>query len=146
MNYSPAYMLKEGYKNRGEALPPDWATMLPDVQRWSDLTWILWASLAGPKTGQLKYIFRHDIITHVTKTVIALAAGTDGEGEIPMWPGRTFKLGDPRFVALLGTPHGRGIVYLLTQHPIGLPGKSIATITAFRASFIGQHLLFTLTD
>ncbi len=65
------------------------------------------------------------------------------------WPGHEFKLGESAFTALLGTPHGRSIVYLLTQHASGLPGKAIESITAFTTesnqAWVTYHLLFTLT-
>lgn len=66
------------------------------------------------------------------------------------WPGHEFTLGNPSYVALLGTPHGRAVVYLLTQHASGLPGKDIESIVVFttygRSSYDQTyHLLFTLT-
>jgi len=145
LNSSPANELKDHYKTLGEPLPEDWPTMLPDVQRWSDLVWIMWAREAGPKVSTLKYIFKHDVITHETREVMAQAAGANEDGDLPEWPGKTFRLGDPRFEALLGTPHGRGVVYLLTQHSIGLTGKSIESITVFAAILADYQLLFTLT-
>jgi len=71
-----------------------------------------------------------------------------GDLEAP-WPGHEFKLGSNVFVALLGTPHGRAVVYLLTQHASGLPGKDIESIRMFTTDENGfmtdYHLLFTLT-
>ena len=60
------------------------------------------------------------------------------------WPGRTFYYPNTYFIALMGTPHGRGIVYLLQQHASGLPGKDIESITVFSFDY-EYHLLFTLT-
>jgi len=80
---------------------------------------------------------------------LAIGAGED-ELNAP-WPGHTFHLGTMFFVALLGTPHGRGVVYLLTQHASGLPGKNIESVTIFTTESTGfteaeaYHLLFTLT-
>lgn len=47
------FMLKEAM---GDQLPHDWPDMLPDVQPWSDIVWILWEGLAGSDAGKLKYI------------------------------------------------------------------------------------------
>jgi hypothetical protein len=47
------FMLKEAM---GDQLPHDWPDMLPDVQRWSDIVWILWEEMAGSDAGKLKYI------------------------------------------------------------------------------------------
>ena len=78
---------------------------------------------------------------------LAVAAGTD---ELDLsWPGLEFRLGNPAFVALLGTAHGRGVVYLITQHASGLPGKGIEAVTMFTSKDPGfpnlYHLMFTLT-
>ena len=63
------------------------------------------------------------------------------------WPGKEFRPGSTGFVALLGTPHGRGIVYLLIQHPNQLPGKSLESIRVFttKEGRNKYHLLFTLS-
>lgn len=67
------------------------------------------------------------------------------------WPGQTFRPGSDFFLGLLGTPHGRGVTYLITQHERGLPGKDIESITVFTTEHSGlamdeaYHLLFTLT-
>ncbi|CAF9923129.1 MAG: hypothetical protein HETSPECPRED_005248 [Heterodermia speciosa] len=68
------------------------------------------------------------------------------------WPGYTFTpQGEPdEFYALLGTPHGRGVTYLLIDHPNELPGKSVESITIFGTissefEMENINLLFTLT-
>lgn len=65
------------------------------------------------------------------------------------WPGYEFTLPNNTFTTLLGTPHGRAIVYLITQHSRGLPDKAIESITIFTTPGgileHDYHLLFTLT-
>ncbi|KAG7008294.1 hypothetical protein G7Y79_00006g019140 [Physcia stellaris] len=123
---------------------------LPQVKFWSDIVWIVWASLAKTDTeaSSLKYIFRHDIINEETIFVIEEIFGVsrrnfpDGEE----WPGRKLVPNEESFWAVLGTPHGRGIAYLIRDHPNELPGKSIESINVFRGDKgVRQwHLLFTL--
>ena len=147
-SWSPQYQLLHFYKDDQEELPDDWQTQLPDVNRWSDVAWILWLHQAGPvNAGHLKYIFRHNIATEFTREVIGHCFGVDPEiGEIPRWPGRTVRLPDPCFVALLGTPHGKAVVFLLTQHPNELGQVSVLEITLFSVTSRGDfQLLFTLT-
>ena len=45
------FMLREAM---GTNLPRDWPDMLPNVQRWSDIVWILWEEIAGPAASELK--------------------------------------------------------------------------------------------
>lgn len=78
------------------------------------------------------------------------AVGAEENDFYAPWPGHTFRSGQ-FFTALLGTPHGRAVVYLLTQHASGLPGKGIESITIFtdeNETEEGEvyHLLFTMTD
>ena len=69
------------------------------------------------------------------------------------WPGHTFLPGSLEFQALLGIPHGKGVVRLLTQHPDELPGKEVESITIFtttnhystEADDTSYDILFTLT-
>ncbi len=66
------------------------------------------------------------------------------------WPGVPFAKGTDEFQAILGTPHGKGVVYLLVQHPNELPTKNIQSVTVFSTpprlgNVPRQNLLFTLT-
>lgn len=83
--------------------------------------------------------------------IIELATGA-GEDELNApWPGHLFRLGNMFLVALLETPRGREVVYLLAQLASGLPGKDIESVAIFTTESTGSteveayHLLFTLT-
>lgn len=104
-NFSPNYQLRKAFGvNR---LSPDQAAKLPKVKQWSDVTMILWNSLAGNRAGDLKYIFREYIITSNTRFVMEQCFQGIGQDELlKVWPGQVFKDDDPDFYALLGTPHG----------------------------------------
>lgn len=149
LNYSPVYMLQTVLMEDEGHIPDGWEAMLPNVSRWSDVVWILWKYMAGAERAHtLKYIFRHEVATKFTRQVMALCVGgVDPEtGHLPRWPGRTFRLGSDEFQAVLGTPHSRSIVYLLTQHPRELPFISIDSITIFSVTSMNDfQLLFTLT-
>lgn len=145
LNYSPAYRVKQLHENANRPLPPNWDRLLPFVSRWSDVTWIIWADLcqrAGSPPGSLKYIFRHYVITAQTKLVMERAV----DSHFSNWPGARFTPQDDQYMALLATAHGKGIVNLLTQHPVELGHKSIESVIVFATNSYRQHLLFTLTD
>ncbi len=149
-SFSPAYMIKQFHTVNGQ-MPEGWEERLPDVYKQSDLLWILWKDVAGDEAGALKYIFRHHVITDETKAVMEHVAGAAEDLLDAPWPGYVFEFPTNFYTALLGTPHGRGIVYLLTQHADGLAGKDIESITVFTTQGIAvddyeaYHLLFTLT-
>lgn len=67
------------------------------------------------------------------------------------WPGDTFKKGTQEYQALMGTPHGKGISWIINKHPQEMAGKNVEAITIFvtRPNFGGvayhYNLLFILT-
>lgn len=128
--------------------------MLPRINRWSDIVWMIWSHLAGASAGQLEYVFRHDVQTDESLNIMVEAARRAGQqgGHImnANWPGVPFAKGTDEFQAILGTPHGKGVVYLLVQHPNELATKNIQSVTVFSTpprlgNVPRQNLLFTLT-
>ena len=66
-----------------------------------------------------------------------------------LWPGVTFNKGTSQFQALLGTVHGKGVVWLLIKHPNEMPTKDIESITLFVTEAPPEYhyeMLFTLSD
>jgi hypothetical protein len=127
------------------------AQFVPQIHKWSDVVAIQWAKLAeeqGRAASSLKYVFKHNVVTDFTKEVMDRVArvpvGIDAF-EKP-WPGIILARGSDRFRALLGTPHGKGVVWLLINHPNLFPNKDIEKITMFTDEYGSYELLFTLTD
>lgn len=64
----------------------------------------------------LKYIFRTNIITPSTKEIMEHIGGAQrNELNLP-WPGRTFDMSTDEGKALLATPHGVGLAYMIIDH------------------------------
>ncbi|KAL8670986.1 MAG: hypothetical protein Q9168_004500 [Polycauliona sp. 1 TL-2023] len=121
-------------------------TRLPDLRRWSDITWLLWAHHAtDARKGLLKYVFRHNVVTASTRDIMEQAAGVGRRRLDSDWPGIKLDRGGEKFQALLGTPHGKGVVFLIVDHA-DLATKNIESVTLFTTDE-GEdyHLLFTLT-
>jgi hypothetical protein len=96
--------------------------ILPEVQAWSDIVFVEWQTQAQNRNRDikgLKYIFRYQIVTPETVAIIEEAAS--GKKNLP-WPGVTISMTDEyeehdrRGMAILGTPHGTGVAYLLSTH------------------------------
>ena len=60
-----------------------------------------------------------------------------------------FAKGTDGFKALLGTPHGNGVSFLIAKHPKYMPGKDIESARIFCTrndfGFYHANILFTLT-
>ena len=118
--YAPTYKVSAG-------LVPNWPPdgKLPDLQRWSDLFALLWfhesggaADGAGTVPGP-RWIVTAQIIEGKTDTQEAIRYAHSITGKmLSEWPGNDF---DPihtpeAFYGLLGTAHGQGPGFVLTQH------------------------------
>ena len=135
-NTSPAAAIDkdEVVEINGQAIP--WQQRLPDIQKWSDVVGITWTDKAGDQAHKLKYIFRQAIVTPTTLGIINGVVHRQKEN-IPSyqdgfrWPGFKVLPRDEDFKALLGTPHGSGVAFLLLEHPVELPNKQIESVQIF---------------
>jgi hypothetical protein len=108
--------------------------ILPDIKAWSDVTFVEWqtqAQNANQDVKQLKYVFRYQIANkEATKIIKAIA----GSLLTLQWPGVTFPMtnedGSPNENgrAILGTPNGLGVAYLLSTHKAQLGHKTIESV------------------
>ena len=107
----------------------DFRNALPKINRWSDVVWGIWSDTAGGAAGSLQYIFRDNIVTEDTRSVIDEAIAPTTIGELA-WPGKTFSQDELSGQALMGTPHGNGIAWMLIEH-IDVLGKRDIEITVY---------------
>ncbi|KAL9581190.1 MAG: hypothetical protein Q9203_005995 [Teloschistes exilis] len=112
----------------GAAVPPLW--------RWSDITWLLWTTIAasdtkrghvarsskmqrmGARAAGLRYIIQDNVITEITRYLIEYIEVTqppDHDLDLP-WPGHLYNAQSWEAHMLLGSPHGIGMAYILTDH------------------------------
>lgn len=136
---------------KDDPAPADWKQKLSTVSRMSDVTWIQWAAVAAAKgtpsaVSDLKYFFRHDIITENTMFIMEQSANVAQGAFNTEWPGLKYVPTDEQFQALLGTVHGVSIVDLLVSHPNELGTKSIEAVNIFTTDIGSQyHMMWTLT-
>lgn len=103
-NYSPRFKVGPNAE-----VPPLW--------RWSDIIWLLWTGEKGEEEAhQLRYIFHTAITTNTTRHVMEYIGGVQQDRLSLLWPGRGFNMSSREGRALLATPHGAGITYLIADH------------------------------
>jgi hypothetical protein len=126
-NFGPAWMLR---KNKIKTLP--------DIRAWSDVTFLEWqrqALVSGQDVQQLKYVIRYEIINEDTCRIIEEAAGED---QIPTpWPGLTESMSEEKGRAILGTPNGLGIAYMLATHKSHFGEKTIESVRVWWEGELG---------
>ncbi|KAK4992137.1 hypothetical protein LTR50_001315 [Elasticomyces elasticus] len=95
--------------------------LYPDLRQWADVTWLEWQRQVQRAGGRhrpsdLRWIFVSTIISQQTEQLIGRALGSDRE--LKLWPGDVVDDVGSRdaFRALLGSPNGRGVGWLLAAH------------------------------
>ncbi|KAL8748656.1 MAG: hypothetical protein Q9184_007161 [Pyrenodesmia sp. 2 TL-2023] len=91
---------------------------VPEMNRWSDIVWLLWAQEAGDKVGNLRFIFRDKVRNEVTREIIKHVHGLQDKPDtldLP-WPGHRYDMRTDDGKALLASPQGIGVAYLIKDH------------------------------
>jgi hypothetical protein len=102
--------------------------LLPDIRAWSDVTFVEWQAQAHARAHDikgLKYVIRYNIVNADTSMIINQAVGpTSSIG----WPGVTISMRSEIGRAVLGTPNGVGVAYLLATHKAQLGQKTVESV------------------
>ncbi|KAL8904179.1 MAG: hypothetical protein Q9207_003442 [Kuettlingeria erythrocarpa] len=88
----------------------------PKLYRWSDIVWLAWAQLAGGQKSQLRYIVHDDIVTPATRKWMEYIEVASPDTDFLPWPGQLYDLQSDEGKAMLATPHGVGLAYMLADH------------------------------
>lgn len=102
---------------------------LVPLQTWADVTFLEWANACK---GDEKYVKGLKVITkchaqsNATMKIGGQALG--GANSWGVWPGKTFNNGSDQFAALMATPSGRGVAWLLLTHRDQFGWKSVKSV------------------
>jgi hypothetical protein len=116
---------------------------VPALKFWSDVVYLQWKMHSSPEST-LKYVLRHNIMNPVTASIVE-AINIANSTTTLEWPGTSYAATSEEGQALLGTPNGSGVAYLLVQHKQELGRKTIEKITVFSEVRL-LMLLFHIVD
>ncbi|KAF7911488.1 uncharacterized protein EAE98_011958 [Botrytis deweyae] len=110
------------------------SSIIPDLSRWSDITYLKWAEVCkfhGTEVSNLNYVIQHHVTNQITLDVIKEVLKKRGEWLAPS--GCVVSMGDSNGhgAALLGTPNGKGVVWLLAQHKEAFKSLTIISVEIF---------------
>jgi hypothetical protein len=88
------------------------------------------ATQRGLPISGLNYVFRFEIANADTIKVIQRILG----GAFRPWPGVSVPMTDAAGLAILGTPNGRGVAWLLATHKEQFGKKTIESVTVWSDS------------
>lgn len=87
--------------------------------------------LAGDKAANLRFILIHASTNALTQRAIQRACIMLNKDKPTLWPGDRIDVDSEIGKALLGTPNGRAVAYLLSQHRETLVNVTIHQFTVF---------------
>ena len=95
----------------------------------SDFMYLAWKQFLAqkePSTAAFNYYVVYDIVNRDSRNVLYLCMNR--QKNFPPWPGQTFAMDDKCGKAILGTPNGTIVGYMLAQHiqePAGISGSPL---------------------
>jgi hypothetical protein len=109
---------------------------LPTLIHWSDFAFLHWRRCVADEDSlkTLKYILRYCITNDTTREVIWRIFRQERKKTrefTHIWPGVVVDANTEEGQALIGTPNGKGVAWLLAQHKRALGRKVIDNITLF---------------
>ncbi|OAL04328.1 hypothetical protein IQ06DRAFT_290457 [Phaeosphaeriaceae sp. SRC1lsM3a] len=143
----------------GQLLESPVLTFLP-LYHWSDITYLQWliasstttvtqspasttdathpletssAPPAATSPAPIKYIFRVGIQNVPTYSILNKIMIKHNRDTYEIWPGVAFPIDSEEGKAILGTPNGAGVAWLLAQHKKELGNLAIKKVTVFYA-------------
>lgn len=135
---------------------------VPPLRHWSDIAYLQWlgassnpevtqsshpgakSTLSPPSVSDLvpaldirpapiKYIFRLTIQNTATCSILNKIMTKHNYPTYNLWPGKTFSVTSEEGKAIVGTPNGAGVAWLLAQHKKELGERRIEKVTVFYA-------------
>jgi hypothetical protein len=116
----------------------------PGLQFWSDVAYLQW-KMRTSSDCNLEYVLRYNVTNGFTADVVE-AINLTNKTETLVWPGISYDAAYEEGQALLGTPNGSSVVFLLIQHKEGLGHKIVDHITVFSSAGGDLMLLFHIVD
>jgi hypothetical protein len=116
---------------------------VPDLRFWSDVAFLQWKSHAS-EDSELKYVLRFNVTNYTTNFVVE-AINAANHGRMLPWPGTDYDAASEEGQALLGTPNGSSVAFMLVQHKQQLGHKTVDKITVFEQKR-ELMLLFHIVD
>ncbi|KAJ4305764.1 hypothetical protein N0V90_001296 [Kalmusia sp. IMI 367209] len=120
----------------------------PPLKHVSDMLWGQWSCLKDrPRVDNIRIYIVTQVLNDKALDIIWRVIRSAGLGCWQMWPGTRLGMETEEGRALLGTPVGQGIRYLLAQHKAQLGSKTVTMVDLYEAEMGGfPNLVFHIED
>jgi hypothetical protein len=109
-------------------------TEYTELRRFSDLTYLQWAMAPTKSQSDVKNL-KHVLYTPVENepvlAIIERALSSSGQ-QLKKWPGMVWGANDTEAKAILGSPYGTGVSFLLFQHKKELGNKIVEKVQVWQ--------------
>ncbi|ORX94814.1 hypothetical protein BCR34DRAFT_205657 [Clohesyomyces aquaticus] len=134
-HHDGALIIVREYSPKNQAAvrnPPVPDDQLPRLRAASDIIWIEWAARAGSADAakNLKTVTIYRVSNEMTTAAIRRALDSRNT-QLSAFPGEQFDATSDEGKALIGSPNGVGVGYLLLQHKPQLGNLKISKIDVF---------------
>ncbi|KAF7186600.1 hypothetical protein HII31_12009 [Pseudocercospora fuligena] len=118
------------------------SSQLVPLQKWSDVVWVgreqasvkYKANNAGKTVKNLEHVFRYNIVTESAEDVLKMVTGQQDPRNVGLWPGVSYSIEEPQGLAVLGTVHGAGVAWMLSQHKAAMGVRAIDRVNVFNCN------------
>ncbi|KAH3998737.1 hypothetical protein HBI38_094300 [Parastagonospora nodorum] len=114
---------------------------IPSLHHWSDVAYMQWLEACDQTASEpdsIRYVFRLRVMNPTTTAVVQRVMANRGHGTFTSYPGETFDIDSEEGKAILGTPNGVGVAWLLIQRKRELGHETIKDVTVFWAEYEGK--------
>ena len=145
-NFNPAYKQRQLLAKMEGKLDPAILSPLPKIQRWSDVAFLQWDScVPDDQRDQMRSVLRSNFHNVETLAIMSHILGEDASSLMtprhgcyrkrPRWPGVVLDMKKEKAQALLGTPNGSGVDWLLVERKRELGSKIIDKVFMFFSEY-----------
>jgi hypothetical protein len=130
--YSKHAIALIGANSPASALQKDEKELLPSLKALSDVLWLQWADWSNTRKTVIKDL-RFIVVYQATNSYTTRFVGQIFNTQTPLkYPGKTFESDGKELRALLASPHGQGIIWLLSQHKSELGTKTVKSVQIWK--------------
>ncbi|KAL8924705.1 MAG: hypothetical protein Q9208_003895 [Pyrenodesmia sp. 3 TL-2023] len=111
---------------------------IPPLNRQSDAMWAVWKTVSATPNS-LRYICRDGVVNPDTKSIMNEVFRRTSPTQKPVtWPGLTFGIETEEAQALLGTPNGLAVAFMLMDRAKELGRRRLSVTIAATDPELGQ--------
>ena len=119
--------------------------MVPQLSKWTDVVSFAWNEVTGGQRSQLRYVIHQNIASVTTRGTMEILEGIrNNPGTLVLpWPGHLYDIRSQEGLALMGTPHGQSLSWLISGYGARLD-KRVLNVCIFTEGTLKREAKFAI--